>query len=725
MSIHRLFIALAVVAAATAFALPGVLGGSVARADTACPWMDTSKTSQQRGEMLVAAMTIDQKISLLHQHEWMTHYGTAGYVPGDATLCLPDLVLSDSGQGVGGEQVNTVAFAAPIAQTSTWDPNMQFGWGSHVGWEAWHKGIDIHLAPAFNIGRVPMNGRNFEYMGEDPFLAGKGAAAATRGLQSQNVIATLKHYALNNHESNRMSVSADVDPRTAHEIYLAPFETAVREGQPGSVMCSYNRVNFVAPYASANSIYACEHPTLLTTYLKQEFGFDGWVMSDWTATHSTVAAALAGLDQEMSIFPGTFFAEPLKTAVLTGLVPQWRLDDMVLRIVRAMFRVGVFDRPPAAQPAAYAADVETPDEISFARTLAEQGTVLLKNDGALPLGGQLEKIAVIGRPAGPVGVLDVYNGGGSAHVPQFGNKENVVSPLQGIEQRALAEGAVVVYDDGAVPATAATVASAADVAIVFGYYTEAEGSDRANLSLDSGGDDLISTVAASQPNTVVVLNTGGPVLMPWLDQVKAVLEAWYPGQEYGNAIAALLFGDVNPSGKLPQTFPKSLADLPTQTPEQYPGVTRDGIPHAIYSEGLLVGYRWFDAKGIDPLFPFGHGLSYTTFAFSDLTVRPSGKGAGVVFTITNTGTRAGAEVGQVYVGFPSSAGEPPKQLKGFEKVFLQPGESQQVTISLDARAFSYWDPARSAWTVPSGSFTVMVGSSSRDLPLQAKVKPRR
>jgi beta-glucosidase len=618
--------------------------------------------------------------------------------------------------------VHTVAFAAPIAQASTWDSTMQYDWGSHVGWEAWHKGIDIHLAPALNIARFPRNGRNFEYMGEDPYLAGKGAAAATRGLQSQHVVATLKHYALNNHEVNRMSVSSDVDPRTAHEIYLAAFETAVEEGQPGAVMCSYNRVDFVPPYDNSTSIYACEHPTLLTTYLKQELGFDGWVMSDWNATHSTVAAALAGLDQEMAVFPGTFFADPLKQAVQNGQVPQSRLDDMVIRITRAMFRVGVFDHPPAPQPDAYAADVETPDEIAFARRLAEQGTVLLKNDGrALPLVGHGKRIAVIGRAAGPDGVLDVYNGGGSAHVPQFGNKSNVVSPLQGIQERAAADGDVVVYDDGSSPEAAAALASTADVAVVFGYYTEAEGGDRASLSLDSGGDALISAVAGSQPNTAVVLNTGGPALMPWIGNVKAVLEAWYPGQEYGHAIAALLFGDVNPSAKLPQTFPRAEADLPVQTPEQYPGVDQSGIPHARYSEGLLVGYRWFDAKGIQPLFPFGHGLSYTTFGYSSLKVK-SGRTVTVTFTIKNTGDRAGAEVGQLYLGFPAATGEPPKQLKGFQKVYLEPGQSKRVTLKLDRRAFSYWDAGRQDWEARNGSYRVFVGSSSRDIRLTRNVR---
>jgi beta-glucosidase len=726
---NRVGLLAGLVAAVSALALAGaVTRPSVARADTACPWMDVSQTPDQRAHELVVAMTIDQKISLVHQHSYMAPYGTAGYIPGDSSLCMPDLLFSDSGQGVGGEQQNTVAFAAPIAQTATWDPQDQYGWGSHVGWEAWHKGIDIQLAPAFDMARVPMNGRTFEYMGEDPYLASQGAVNATRGLQSQHVIATLKHYAFNEQETNRMTDSSDLDLRTAHEIYLPPFEAGVKAGA-GSVMCSYNRINLTPPFDSANSIYACEDPQTLNGILKGELGFKGWVMSDWDATHSTVPAALAGLDQEMSVTPAQYYDTALKTAVQDGQVPESRLDDMVFRITRSMFAVGVFDHPPVPEPQGLANNVETPDELAFALKLGEDGSVLLKNqNNILPLDGVGKKIAVIGRTAAPDGALDVYNGGGSAHIPTVGDRPDVVAPITAITQRALANGDTVVYDHGDNPTTAGAVASTADVAIVFGSYTMAEGSDRTDLSLDNSGDQLISAVAGANPNTIVVLNTGSAVTMPWLDQVKGVLENWYPGQEYGNVVSALLFGDASPSGKLPITFPKSVADIPTQTPDQWPGVTgADGIPHSRYSEGLLIGYRWYDAKGIEPLFPFGYGLTYTTFRFSGLSVKPvtTGQGATATFTITNTGTRPGAEVGQVYVGFPAVAGEPPKQLKGFQKVSLQPGQSQTVTIPLDGRAFSYWNASTQAWTIPGGTFTVMVGDSSRDLPLVAKVTPRR
>src|ERR1700748_275105 len=362
-----------------------------------------------------------------------------------------------------------------------------------------------------------------------------------------------------------------------------------------------------------------------------------------------------------------------------------RLNDMVTRIARSMFSIGIFDHPAAAEPAAGAANVQRPQDIALARSLSESGTVLLKNQGQLlPLTGNGKRIAVIGPAAGPAGAEQFYNGAGSGHIPEFGAKSDVITPLQGITQRALSDGDVVTYADGSVPAAAALAAKAADVAIVFAGSEDSEGIDRSTLDLSSGNcslagcapqpvdqDGLISQVAAANPHTVVVLNTGGPVLMPWRNQIQGLFEAWYPGQQDGNAIAALLFGDVDPSAKLPETFPASQADLPTRTAQQNPAVTdAAGIPHATYSEGMLVGYRWYDAKHIKPLFPFGFGLTYTTFAMRDLRVT-AGRGrpalATATFTVADTGPRLGAEVAQLYIADPRNAGEPPKQLKGFEK----------------------------------------------------------
>jgi beta-glucosidase len=689
-----------------------------------CPWMDATQSPDQRAGELVGAMTLDQKLSMLHSAEpdMLAYYGTAGHVAAIPGLCVPDLVLNDAGAGVGDGQVNATAFPAGIAQAASWDPNVQQQFGAGLGWEAWHKGINVMLAPGVNIDRVPMNGRNFEYASEDPYLAGQTGAAVIRGIQSQNVIATVKHLAANNQETNRMTVSADVDERTLHEIYLPAFETAVKQGKAGAVMCSYNQLN---------SVYACENPALLTDVLKKEFGFSGFVMSDWGATHSTVAAANAGLDMEMAgSNNGQYFGDALKTAVINGQVSMARLNDMVTRIVRSAFADGLFDHPAAAEPDGFAAVVNTPAEATLARTIAEQGTVLLKNkDGLLPLDGQGKKIALIGQAAGAAGAEQAYGGGGSSHVPLAGAVP-VVSPQQGITQRGAANGDTVVYADGTSVADAVAAAKAADVAIVYANDSEAEGTDRTNLGLNYGTcslvacaqfpvsqDQLIGAVAEANPNTIVVLNTGGPVRMPWLGQVKSVVEAWYPGQEDGNAAAAVLFGDVNPSGKLPETFPVSENDLPTQTTAQYPGVNG----HASYSEGLRVGYRWYDSQNIAPLFPFGHGLSYTTFSYSGLRVSRTASGASVTLTITNTGTRAGAEVAQVYLAAPAAAGEPPKQLKAYQKVFLNPGQARSVTVPVDSRAFAQWDTTKHTWLITPGTYQVLVGSSSRDIRAQSSL----
>src|SRR4051812_18814267 len=685
----RLIVALLVATASIAAALTQETEQATAQSP-ACPWMDTKKPVEQRTNELVKAMSLDDKITMVHQGApiW-SHYGVAGYVPGNPSLCIPDLVLNDAGQGVGDMTVNTTAFPSTIAQASSWDTSLQRKFGRALGNEAFHKGINVQLAPNVNIARFPMNGRNSEAFGEDPYLSGRTGVAEIKGIQDNPVIATVKHYALNNHEVNRMTVSSDADSRTIHEIYTPAFEAAVHQGNVGSVMCSYNRIN---------GPYACENGPMLNGILKTEFGFTGFVMSDWGGTHSTVDAAINGLDQEMGFAPGQYFGDPLKQAITDGKVPQARLDDMVVRILRPMFDEGIFEHPAAAQPAAFAANVETPDDVALARKVSEEGTVLLKNkDKALPVAGQNKRIAVIGQAASQTGAEQSYNTGGSAHIPEAGPHPHVVSPLQGISQRATADNDVVTFADGSSQADAIAAASAADIAIVFAGDGESEGVDRPDLSLGNAQfctlagcnpygagnqDDLIKAVVAANPNTVVVLDTGGPMLMPWIGDVKSVLQAWFPGQEDGNAIAALLFGDVNPSGKLPQTFPKAEADLPVKTEEQYPGVNDDkGVPHAKYTEGLQVGYRWFDSQGIEPLFPFGHGLSYTTFDIGKPKVKAAPKGAtGATVTapVTNTGDRAGAEVAQLYVGMPASTGEPPKQLKGYRKVLLNAGESKTI-----------------------------------------------
>ncbi|HMC71995.1 MAG TPA: glycoside hydrolase family 3 C-terminal domain-containing protein, partial [Mycobacteriales bacterium] len=539
---------------------------------------------------------------------------------------------------------------------------------------------------------------------------------------------TVKHYALNDQETNRMSDSSDADERTMQEIHLPAFEAAVRQAHVASVMCSYNRIN---------GVYGCENPYLLTGVLKKQFGFPGWVMSDWGATHSTVKAAKAGLDQEQNISSGTYFSSALKTAVQTHQVSMSRLNDMVLRLMRGLFAAGVFDNPPPSEPQAATADVNTPQERATALEAAEGGAVLLKNSGgALPIQGTGKRIAVIGDPAGPVGAQNFYQGGGSSKVPIAGPNPNVVSPLEGITTRAEADGDVVTYADGHALADAAATAAAADVAVVFVGDGASEGTDRTTLAADNrtctlfgctpsspvSQDQLVAQVASVNPHTIVVLQTGNPVSMPWLSSVRGVLEMWYPGEQDGNAAAALLFGDVDPSGKLPYTFPKKMSDTPIRSASQWPGVNdQSGVPRSRYSEKLLVGYRWYDAKHITPLFPFGFGLSYTTFRYGHLHVTPTPSGAVVRFTVTNTGNRTGADVAQLYLSSPASAHEPPKQLKSYNKVLLLPGQTQTVTLTLDTRAFSYWNTSAHGWRVASGCYVVHVGDSSRNLPLRGVV----
>jgi beta-glucosidase len=690
-----------------------------AGAQSSCSWMQGDKSPEQRANELIAAMTLDQKIHQVtfSNPPWMTYYGTAGHIDGTAELCIPTLVLSDAGSGVAGMQQGTTTFPSGVAQAATFNPELERRFGEALGQEAWNKGINIMLGPGMNIARIATNGRNFEYFGEDPFLAGKTAAAAIRGIQSNPVLAQAKHYAANNQETQRNTIDARIDERTLREIYLPAFERSIKEGRAASVMCAYNKLN---------GKYACENPELLDGYLRRDWHFDGFVTSDWGATHSTVESALAGLDMEMHAAPPQYYAEPLEQAVSEGKVPMARLDGMLRHIFVPMFRFGLFDKPPVAEPQGYTNDASTPEHRSLARRISQESTVLLKNDGGLlPLDhGTGRTIGVIGYAAGP-GSSQTSGGGGSSK----GSGVPVpVSPLEGIQRQAAAHGDRVLYADGSSQADAQAVAQASDIVIVVAADSELEGGDRPDLEMHPGvcpfpvcvnpegldQEAMIESAAAANPNTVVVISAGAPVAMEWLGKVKAVLDQWYAGVENGNALAAIIYGEANPSGKLPQTFPKRLEDMPARTPQQYPG--QDG--KAIYSEGLLVGYRWFDAKGIEPLFPFGFGLSYTTFRYSGLSVTPRGKGARVQFTVTNTGKRSGAESAQVYVGFPKADGEPPKQLKGFEKVSLEDGQSKTVTVDLGARAFRHW---ADGWVATRGCYAISVGASSRDLPLRGAV----
>jgi beta-glucosidase len=656
-------------------------------------WTNTTLSASQRASLLVNAMTFGEMATMVSAINLGNPY--AGNIPANIRLGIPSLNLQDGPAGVADGVNSVTAFPAPITIAASWDVALARQYGSNMGAEARGKGVNVMLAPMMNIARAYQAGRNFEGSGEDPRLSGAIAAAEIQGIQSQGVIATAKHFICNDQETQRQLVSSEVDERTRQEVYYPPFRASVRAGV-GAVMASYNRVN---------SRYACESEALNTT-LKKAWGFNGFVMSDWGATFSTVAAANNGLDMDM--YCGGFASTPLVNAIQSGNVPSSEVNGMVKRILTSMFQFGLFDNPSTGN---LNANVASPAHSLFARDAAAQGTVLLQNHGGLlPLNpSSIHSIAVIGSVAS---VSPISVGAGSAGVQLPYN----ITPLAGITSRAGA-GVTVNYSqgDGASISAAASLASTSDVAIICVGEQTSEGSDRTSLSLPNGQDALISAVAAVNPHTIVVIYSSSATLMPWASQVAGVLYAWYPGQENGNALAQVLFGDVNPSGKLPITIPASASQVCANTAAQFPGVRG----HVYYTEGLQEGYRWYDANNVTPLFPFGFGLSYTTFGYSNLTVSavsPSGQ-VQVGFDLSNLGTVAGAEVAQLYLGFPAAANEPPKWLKGFQKVFLTPGQSRHVTFNLDWEDLADWDATARGFIVTPGTFQVMVGASSRDLRL--------
>ena len=714
-----------VVYRAPALALATLILGSAApgSADS-----DRDRNADVRAGRLVAQLTLDEKLQLVHG--WglcgipiggptQGAHG-AGFIPGVPRLGIPDFNSNDGPAGVGncGGRPNGAGTVLPpsIAMAASWDLDLAFDYGKLIGTEQRRQGFNEWYGAAIGLAREPRNGRTFEYHGEDPILSGKMLVPKIRGAQRTGLIATLKHLAGNQQETNRMTSSSNIDERTLRELYLLHFEIAVKESEVGSVMCSYNKLN---------GVYACENDHLLNDILKDEWGFEGFVISDFGATHSTALAANSGLDEEQ--FRGQFFADALKAAVLAGDVPMSRLDDMVRRKLRSAIAAGLLDNPPPViQPVDFAAGKKV------AQNVAEQSIVLLKNrNEALPLNANhIRSIAVIGSHAD----IAVLTGGGSGQVlppegPAVPPTCDLVgpgpahwcqvwipsSPLNAI--RALAPRASVQFNDGADPAAAAALAARTDVAIVFANQWELEGTDLQSLHLPDNQDDLIGQVAAVNSRTIVVLEHGSPVLMPWLPNVGAVLATWYPGIRGGEAIANILFGEVNPSGKLPITFPNSEADLPTG-----PNPPDPSVVEVNYTEGLLMGYRWYDARGIGPLFPFGHGLSYTHFTYSHLEVTPTtsdgDRGLKVSFDVKNAGERAGAEVAQVYLKLPDSTGEPPKRLVGWDKLVLRPGQTKRVTVRLAPERLAYWNVASNGWATASGQYKIYVGSSSRDVRLQ-------
>ncbi|MFZ0745346.1 MAG: glycoside hydrolase family 3 C-terminal domain-containing protein [Terracidiphilus sp.] len=680
------------------------------------PWMNRSLSPQQRADLLIKQMTLDEKIVMMHGVNAMkgtvdTGFDWAvppneyvGLVPPIRRLGIPPLTLADGRAGVGNKAKNVTLLPAPIAAASSWDTALLNQFGRVLGEEQWGKGTKVELGPSIDVVRVPEWGRTFESYGEDPYLNGQMAAAEIKGIQSQGPIADANMYLTMNQEDDRFREDSIVDERTLQEIYLPPFEASVRDGHVGTFMCAY---------VKTNGVYSCENAHILHDLLRDQLKFDGWVMSDWGATHSTVDCANNGLDQQMP--DDTFYGAALKKAVEAGQVSVSTIDEHVRHILVPMFRFGLFDK---VQPGTWTSNVRSPQHDAFSRMVAEQGTILLKNDQSILPIPLHASIAVVGEAGN---AKPKAEGGGSSEVVA----PYVVTPLDGVRKRVGTE-AEVSYADGSDLSAASKAAEAAQIALVFVHTDETEGRDRPNLELPGNQDHLIEAVAAANKHTIVVLDTGGPVLMPWADQVAGIIEAWYPGQEDGNAIAAILYGDVNPSAKLPLTFPRTAAEIPTASKEQWPGIGG----RSIYSEALNVGYRWYDATNTQPLFPFGFGLSYTTFRLSHLAVEPaklelSSNGAPrkvlVKVDVTNTGKRKGAEVVQVYVGQPPANGEPPHELRAFAKVQLDPGETRPVSLELNDRSFSIFDPSQHHWISPPGTYEILVGTSSRDLPLHRSV----
>ena len=816
----RLLAAAAIVIAALAMAPAGATAATRAKPAQAsnCPWVGSTQPIARRVSELMSQMTVAQEDFLVEGHG-TTNEGPMPspnpyvfWMPGIPSLCIPDLGEEDGPNGVADSLTGVTQLPAGVSLAATFDPSLARQYGEVIGQEELGKGAAVNLGPTINIDRDPRWGRSFEAFTEDPFLNAALATSEIEGVQSTGEMSQVKHFAAYNQETNRNTEQDDVivSQRTLNEIYLPAFQAAVQQAKAGSVMCSY---------ATINGNYACQNRYLLTDMLDQEWGYPGFVTSDYGALHSTAGGAYAGLDQEQPF--DTYFGTPLLDAVTGGTISQSVLNTMVQRMLTEMFRFGLVDHPLTPTPSA---TVTTPAHQATGTRVADTGTTLLKNDnGTLPISTG-HTVAVIGPAAS---LAPVNGGGGSAYVVP----SQTVTPLQGIQS---ADGSSnVTYTQGlptdtslsAIPSSAlspafpsggtsfgqgytgtltapetgtyvlaidnpcgcytpeyldlnnqpliddpstppvhtysvavnltagqtytlsipsggsqadsltwampsqlatyinpavAAAKAASSAVVVVSDDTESEATDRLGLNLPSAQDELISAVTAANPDTTVVIDAGAPVVMPWLNQAGAVVDAWYPGQSNGTSLANVLFGKVDPSGHLPVTFPASLTDVPASATEEFPGVNGQ----VLYTEGLDVGYRWYDAKGITPLFPFGFGLSYTHFRFSDLRVTPTASDGvsdvQVSATITNAGSRAGADVAQLYLGDPAAAGEPPRQLVDFKRVALAPGQSARLQFTVTPRDTWWWDQDAGGWTQSAGRYGLYLGDSSAlaDLPLR-------
>jgi beta-glucosidase len=687
-------------------------------------WSNRELSPDERAELLKVSLTEDEKLRLVTSYfgvrkKWNKYWSeearpqSAGFVAGVPRVGFPPQWQTDAGSGVATQdeapaELERTLLPSGISTAATWNPALAERAGAMIGSEARASGFNVMLAGGVNLMRDPGNGRNFEYGGEDPLLAGTMVGALVRGIQSNHIVSTLKHFAFNDQESGRSAFNAVVDEPAARISDLLAFQLAVEQGDPGSIMCSYNRVN---------GEYACQNDWLLNQVLKRDWGFTGYVMTDWGAQHDTVLNANHGLDQETGVrSPESYqFLDRLSAAIKRGAVDQARLDDMVRRIARTLIAKGVIDDPVAPGP------IDFPAHARVTRADAEEGIVLLQNTGGvLPL-TRAKSIAVIGGHA-DVGVL---TGGGSAQVYAPGG--NAVrglgparwpgphvyaksSPLEAL--KAELPSARIDWADGSDLGAASALAAKAEVALVFVTQWTAEARDFP-LTLPDDQDRLVDAVARANHRTVVILETGGPVLLPWIERVAGVVEAWYPGSQGGPAIARVLSGAVNPSGRLPVSFPAAAEQLPR------PAIIGFGAPkgerfEVKYDEGAAVGYRWYDKRAIEPAFAFGHGLSYTSFAHDGLAARVADGELRVSLRVRNVGSVPGKDVAQIYVSPAAGGWEAPKRLGAFGKVELAPGEAKELEVGVDPRLLAVWDGERHAFHVIAGEYKVTLARSARD-----------
>jgi len=707
------------------------------------PWMNPTLSPDERAELVLKQLTLDEKLALLHGNGmahapfWqmpLTHLsnGGAGYTEGVERLGIPPLFISDAAYGVRDSGENgrySTAMPSNLGAASSWDPESACQYGGVIGSELRAQGFNMTLGGGVNLTREPRNGRTFEYAGEDPLLAGTLVGNLMKCEQAQHVIGDIKHYAINDQETGRNIVNSIVSKRAMQESDLLAFHIGISIANPGAVMCSYNRVN---------GDFACENSYTLRDVLKKDWDFKGFVLSDWGGTHSTEKASAAGLDQEQPM--AGFFGPNLKKAVDAGKVPLSEIEDHARRVLYAEFLSGIVDDPP------HKSVVNVEKGFEVAQRVEEKSIVLLKNNQAvLPiLPARIHTIAIIGGHS-DVGMI---SGGGSAQVdPPGGNaimppgkgethwQDHIwfpTSPLKALREKL--PNTKISFDPGTDLQSAASLARNSDLAIVFAYQWEAEGMDLTGLSLPDNQDALIERIAAANPHTLVVLESGTAVTMPWLDKVEGVVEAWYAGSAGHKALANVLVGDVNPTGKLAITFPRSESDLPHPVipalSAQDEGQGADPVnagthisAYAVhYDEGAEVGYKWYEATHKQPLFAFGFGLSYTSYAYSGLTVDSEAKTAR--FTIKNVGKRAGTEIAEVYARLPQGSDESFKRLVGWKRVTLSPGESQTVTVAIDPRVLQTFDESSDGWKLTPGEYEVLAGPSSDNTPLTAHLQVR-